>query len=211
MNSDSDNRKSRRGMRHLLISLAEASARFFNANFPEYLARLKISRQQIDEEVLSFDGALTVWTNQNEIGIEREHGGRPVTGRIRMRDTAANRSLVTYLNIANTLCALRQQRANLLQQIRRFHLVVSRRRANQDLAALFADVCERFDPRDIDEQLWLRETQLHGRYQTVPTSKNLCAVQIARQQRNCFIERRRSFVIELCWNHDPLLIRVISG
>src|SRR5215210_3115869 len=103
MNSDSDDRKSRRGMRHLLISLSEASARFFNANFAKYLARLKISRQQIDKEVFGFDGALTTWTNQNKIGIEHEHGSGPVTGRIGMRDTAANRSLVTYLNVANAL------------------------------------------------------------------------------------------------------------
>ena len=63
MNSDSNDSKSRSRMRHLLISLAKASARFLDANFAEYLARLKISRQQIDKEVFGFDGALAVWSN----------------------------------------------------------------------------------------------------------------------------------------------------
>ena len=127
-------------MRHFLISLAKLSARFLDANFAQYLAGLKIGRQQIDEEVLGFHGSLTVWTNQNEIGIERENRRRPVTGRIGMRDTAANRSFVTHLNVADALRTFRQQRTNLFQQIRRFQLVVSRRRADQNLIAFFTDV-----------------------------------------------------------------------
>src|SRR5690242_20698103 len=104
-------------MRHLLISLAETSTRLLDANFAEYLTGLKIRCQQTDEEVLGFHDALAVRSNKNQIGIEREHGSRPVTGRIGMRNTAANRALVAHLNIADALRTFRQQRANLLQQI----------------------------------------------------------------------------------------------
>src|SRR5215204_140912 len=111
-----------------------------------------------------------------------------------MRDTAAYRSFVAHLNIANALRALRQQWTHAVQQVRRFQLVVSRSCADQDLIAIFTDVGERFDTRNIYEQLRLRETQLHGRYQTVPTGKHLRAIEIACEQCDCFIERRWSLV-----------------
>src|SRR6185295_4088346 len=124
-------------MRHLLISLAEASTRLLDANFAENLAGLKIRRQQVDEEVRGFHRALAVWPNENQIGIECEHGRGPVAGRIGMRDTAANRSLVAHLNVADALRTLRQQRTDSLEKIRRLQLVVCGRRADQNLIAFF--------------------------------------------------------------------------
>src|ERR1043165_1268828 len=104
-------------MWHLLISLAEASTRLLDANLAEYLTGLKIRCQQSDKEVLRFHRALAVWSYEHKIRIKREHGSRPVTGRIGMRDTAANRPLVAHLNVANALRTFRQQRADLFQQI----------------------------------------------------------------------------------------------
>src|ERR1041384_463824 len=156
-------------MRHLLISLTETSARLLDANFAQYLTRLKIRRQQTDEEVFGFDSALAVWSNKNKFSIEREHGSGPIAGRIGMRDAAANRALVANLNVADALRTLRQQRTNPFQQIRRFQLIVRRSRADQNLIPFFTDIRERFDPGNIDQQGRLREPQLHRGYQTVPT------------------------------------------
>src|SRR5690349_18111854 len=99
-------------MRHLLISVSETSTRLLDANFAEYLTRLQIRSQQIDEEVRGFHRTLAIWSNKNQIRVEREHGSGPVSGRIGMREAAANRALVAYLHVADALRTLRQQWAN---------------------------------------------------------------------------------------------------
>src|SRR6185437_6462285 len=196
-------------MRHFLISLAETSTRLLNANLAQYLTGLKIRGEQIDKKVLDVHSALAVWSNKNKVGVERQHRRGPITGRIGMRDAPTNRALIAHLNVADALRTRRQQRTDLLQQVRRFQLVVRRRRADQDLVVFFADIRKRLDARDIDQQLRLRETQLHRGNQTMPTREHFRAIEIACEQCDRFIERRRSFVIEWCWNHDLLLMSAL--
>src|ERR1044071_7528181 len=40
------------------------------------------------------------------------------------------------------------------------------------------------------------------------TREHLRAIEIACEQCDCFVERRRSFVVEWCWNHDLLLMSI---
>ena len=78
----------------------------------------------------------------DKIGIECENCCRPVTGGIRVSNAPTNCAFVSHLDVANALCAFRQERTNLFQQIRRFQLIMSGRCTDQNLIAFFTDVCE---------------------------------------------------------------------
>ena len=82
---------------------------------------------------------------------------------------------------AGHIGALRQQRANLLQQVRRLDFVMRGHRAEANLAAFFANVRKVFDAAKVDEQRRLGQTQLHRRNQAVPAGENLC-VFVLREQ-----------------------------
>src|SRR6185369_7564722 len=131
------------------------SAWLVDANLAQYLTGLQISRQQIDEEVFGFDCSFAVWPNANELAVQRKDRRRPITSRIGVRQTAADSPLVAHLDVADTARAVRQQRTDVLQQLRRFQLVVRGRGADQNLISFFANVGERWDARDVDEQLRL--------------------------------------------------------
>src|SRR6476660_1421525 len=107
-------------MWHLLISVAESSARLLDADFAEYLTGQETGGEQIDEEVFCIFCSFAVCANQNELSVKCEDRSRPVTGRIGVRNTAANGALVSHLHVANASCAVRQQRTDRFQQIRRF-------------------------------------------------------------------------------------------
>src|SRR6185503_12429402 len=105
-----------------------------------------------------------------------------------MRYAAADSAFVSHLDVANVRRALRQQRTNLLQQIRRLYLVMRGHGSDTNLAVFLANIRKIFDTADIHEQRRLREAQLHGRNQTVSTSENFC-VFILSEKRHCLSER----------------------
>src|ERR1700754_528037 len=93
---------------------------------------------------------------------------------------------------------------------------MGRSRADKNLIAFFADVTERFDSRDVDKQLRLRETQFHRRNQTMTTGKYLRAVRIGRDQRHSLVQSRRHLIVKRCGDHAlppfSLIIRqTVSG
>src|SRR5438045_7631009 len=81
--------------------------------------------------------------------------------------------------------------------------------ADQNPVAFFADVRERFDARDVDEQLRLRETQLHRGNQTMTAGEHLRSVRILREQRHSLFQTRRRLIIKRCRNHASLLFKFI--
>src|SRR5439155_25737481 len=105
--------------------------------------------------------------------IESQDSCRPIARRIGVRQAAADRAFVADLQVADLRSAFRKQRTNLLQQIRRFDLIMRGHRADADLSVLFANVREVFDAADVYEQRRLYESELHCRNQTVAPGENL--------------------------------------
>src|SRR5205085_1302813 len=73
------------------------------------------------------------------------------------------------------------------------------------LSAFFADVSEITYAPDVDQDGWRGESKFHRRDETVAARQYFGIIGVLRQQRERFIERRRRQVIELRWNHCPLL------
>jgi hypothetical protein len=79
----------------------------------------------------------------------------------------------------------------LFQQIRRFQLVVRRRRADQNLIAFFANVRERLDARDVDEQLRLRERSFIAGIKLCPPASTFAPSRsLASKRRLVRVSRR---------------------
>src|ERR1041384_7336520 len=117
-----------------------------------------------------------------------------------MGEAAADRALVAHLHVADVPGAFRKQRTNLLQQIRRFDLIMRGHRADPNLSVFFANVREVFDAADIYEKRRLCQTELHSRNQTVSAGEEFCVFVLGKQIQ-CFIERVGARVIKLGWNH----------
>src|SRR5215470_1525564 len=110
-------------MVNLLVCLTATSLAAVDANLTEDLSWFQCCRQEVNEEVSSWDRPLVALAHCDEFRAEREDGSRPIAGRIGVGQAAANRSLVAHLHITNAGSAFRQQRADLLQQGGRFNLI----------------------------------------------------------------------------------------
>src|SRR4029450_6948778 len=104
-------------MRRLLIGVTKLALWFCDTNLAQYLARLEGSSHQVNKEVFGFHGSLATWARQHHISIEGNRRRRPITGRVAMGQTAADRPLVSHLNVSDRLRAFRQQWTNVTQQI----------------------------------------------------------------------------------------------
>ena len=98
-----------------------------------------------------------------------------------MRQAASDRSLVSHLHVADVRRAFRQQRTNILQQVRRFNLIMCRHRADANLTVFLTNVREVFEATYVDEHRRHRQTEFHRRNQTVSAGENL-GVFVLREQ-----------------------------
>jgi hypothetical protein len=85
------------------------------------------------------------------LGIERQHHGRVVGGRIGMRQAAADRPAVPHLRIADGPRRRRPARRTARAAGRRGDVVVDGRRADLDPAVHLANAGEARDAGDVDE------------------------------------------------------------
>src|SRR5262249_10332440 len=95
----------------------------------EDLTGLQGGGQHIDKEVLGFEGPFSTRSHRLYVRLQGQDSGWIVRGRVGVGETAAQGATVADLHVANTGCALSQQRALLLEQRRAFHLIVSGQRA----------------------------------------------------------------------------------
>src|SRR6266496_4372386 len=102
---------------HLGVSVTGAASRLVNANLAQNLARLKRGRQEIDKEFVCFYCPIAVLACSNHFCIKSDDCCRPIPCGIGMRDTATDRPSISDLHVADMTGTLREQGADLLQQI----------------------------------------------------------------------------------------------
>src|SRR5260370_1290364 len=78
--------------------------------------------------------------------------------------------------------------------------------ADQNAVALFANIRKTPNAGNINQQLRLRQSQLHSGNETMPTSELFGAIRVPCQESNRFIDCVCNLVIELCGNHLVLLL-----
>ena len=88
-------------MRHLHVGMSRPAVRLVNANFTQDFARFEGRRQHINKELVGLDRAFTILAGCDHLSVERDDCRWPVTGRVGVRDTAANCAFVSDLHIAN--------------------------------------------------------------------------------------------------------------
>src|ERR671935_1836172 len=74
------------------------------------------------------------------------------------------------------------------------------KRADQNLAPLFADVGELGEVVDVDQQLGLREAQLHHRQQAVAAGDDPGVRADALERGDRALEARRALVVKRRWS-----------
>src|ERR1041385_3623593 len=126
-------------MTDLHVGLSRFALGGGNADFAQDLSRLKGSGEHLDKEIRCLDGAITLGAAGDELGIDRENGGGPVSCRIGVDETSADGALVAHLHVAKMSGGLRQQRAEAAQKIGGFDLKVRGHGADADLAATHLD------------------------------------------------------------------------
>jgi hypothetical protein len=155
----------------------------------------------VDEEPGGGNAARAGRPGDLNLRVQREHHGRPVGRRIGVRQAAADRALVSDLNVADLRRRFGEQRALRGEDRRRAQLRMRRHRADDDEAVLFGDAAQLRDAGEIDDHARLREPQPHGRHETVPAGQDARLVPESRQQRQGFSERRGAMVVEGCRDH----------
>src|SRR5882724_10711865 len=82
--------------------------------------------------------------------------------------------------------------------------------ANEDAIAFLPNIGKTLDTRDIDQQLWLGESQLHCRNQTMSAGEHFRSVRVLRKYGNCLFECVCDLVVELSGNHFKLLCVILD-
>ena len=156
---------------------------------------------QVDKEILGFDRAVAIGPDEVQLGLEREHRGRPVGRRIGVDEAAAERSPVAHLDVADVRSQLGQQRTSISKQRRGFDVVVRRHGADGDVPVCFADVIEIGDPPEVDDRLGLGQPQFHRRNQAVAAGEQLRVVTVLREKLDRLVDRRWTEIFELSGIH----------
>src|SRR5579872_5515139 len=105
-------------MTELQIALSKPARRSVEADFAQNLPRLHGGCKQLSKELICLDRAVSFGAGENNVGIQGDHYRRPICGRISVRQAAADRALVAYLNIAQVASRFRQQRTHAPEQAR---------------------------------------------------------------------------------------------
>src|SRR5712691_3980881 len=103
-------------MANLLICMTKTSRWFWNADLAKNFARAQRRRKHVNKEIVRRDGPFAISADDQHFRTERNDCSRPIAGGIGMRHTAADRSFISYLHVADMRSTLRQQRTNLLEQ-----------------------------------------------------------------------------------------------
>jgi hypothetical protein len=114
---------------------------------------------------------------------------------------ATERASVTYLGITNLVCRIRQQGDLLLEQRRRFEVVMARQGPDGDLISTFLYVRKARNPTDVDEHRRGGEPQLHQRHERMAAGNQLGLVAVLDQQGDCFFSGPRPRILECRRDH----------
>src|SRR6266700_6198380 len=102
----------------LLVSCAGLWLARRDAYLREDFAGMKLRREHVHKEIARRDRSRSRRIRRNDFHIERENGRGIIPARIGMRQTAADRAAITYLDIADLRGRLRKQRTLRCQQLR---------------------------------------------------------------------------------------------
>ena len=100
-----------------------------------------------------------------------------------MGQCATERAAVTHLGIANLVGGEGQQGNLLLQQRRRFEVVVARQGADGDLVTTLLDIRQVGNPADVDEHRRDGQSQLHERQKRMAAGQQLGLIAVLAEQR----------------------------
>src|SRR5216683_3760358 len=106
---DPHNRKAGGGLAMLQVGEPRIHRNRREAYLTEDLAGLCRGRHQVSEEIFGLDRSCASLAFECNVAFECENRGGVISGRIRMREAAANRAAIAHLDIADRGSALRQQ------------------------------------------------------------------------------------------------------
>ena len=128
-------------------------------------------------------------------GVEREHRGGIVRGRIVVGERAADGALVAHRGIADQACEFGQRRDRLADDGGGRDVGVAGGRADHQRAALHLDGIEPLDMGEVDQMRRAGKPLLHDRQQRVAAGDHL-GVFVLGQQIGGLPNRRRTMIFE---------------
>ena len=108
------------------------------------------------EELAGRHGALTAGTDDDQLGVEREHRRPDVTGRVGVHERPADRAAVPDLRVGDLGDGLREQCGVLVNQVALEEVAVGRHRTDDEVVTRVADAAQRLDAAEVDEECRVR-------------------------------------------------------
>jgi hypothetical protein len=136
------------------------------------------------------------------VGIQGQHHGRIIGGRVRMGERSPERAAIPDLLIANLRRRVGNDRTPSPKERGRGDVVMDGPRADFNPAVRLANAGQFGYARDVDQDLRFAQAQLHQRHQAVPTGNELALAARARHLREGIVERRGACVFERERDHD---------
>src|SRR6267143_1011336 len=197
--SHADDGEARGRVRELQVRGAGALGEHGHADLDEELVLAERRLHQPREPGVHLHRALLL-ALADELGSERDDGGRHVGGGVAVGQRDADRALVAHGGIADHRGRLRHDETLGLERLRRLHLPVGGHRPDRDHALVLLDTGEARHLAEVDQVLGLREAQLHHRDQAVAAREDLGVVELAEQLQG-LPDAGRGVVLERGWVH----------
>ena len=184
------------GLSHFDVRAARVFRRGGYANAREDFAGSQCGGEQSEEKVRRLHRALAAWPGNVELGIEGEHGGRPIRRGVRMGDAAAHRAPIANLHIADLACGFGQEPAFGRQQAMAFDGVMRRQRADGDGLMARRHFFQPADAAQVDDDRRRGKTQFHQRNQAVTAGEHFGVLAVFPHQTHRFLQGFGGVVIE---------------
>ena len=197
-------------MRVLHVRRPGAAREHGHAYLRDDLIGLEGGREHVHEELPRWDRPSPPGARRHDLRVEREDRRRIVRGGIGVGHAPADGAPVPHLHVADHGGNLGQQRALRLEHGAVLDGVVGRQRADRDLLAVGLDPVQPADPADVDDDLRLRQPELHDRKEAVPPGQELRIVPVLLEQTDRLADGLRREVLERRGNQGPLTSPISS-
>jgi hypothetical protein len=167
----------------------------------QHVIRSECGGEVVEEEVRGRDLSPPSGAGDLEDGIRGDGDGRQVTGRISVRQAAAERSPVAHLAIGNRARRLGDKCCELVDQWVREHLGVRGGGADHDRVAVVAYAPHLVDATDVNHECRRGQTQPQQRDETLAAGEHLGVLTALGEQPHCLVDTGRLRIVELRRNH----------